>query len=149
MAYPRDTIEKVKTAYLSGKYNNIDQIAKEFGIKKRETIDKWSSMEKWGLLKEKLAEKIEAIMIDEVAEQKASYAKRQARLALQMQEKAETGFKQREARQFKNMELIALAEKGCDLERKALGIDSKDNNTTINIMNIFDLVKMLENKNEQ
>lgn len=149
MAYSPELIEKVKAAYLSGNYSSHEQLAEAFGIKKRETISRWVSTKNWGVMRSKLLQQTEELMLDEVAEQKASYAKRQARLALQMQEKADKGFREREARQFKNMELIALAEKGCELERKALGIDAKDNNTTINIMNIFDLVKMLENKNEQ
>ena len=76
MAYPRDTIEKVKIAYLSGKYKNVTQLAKEFGIKKDGTVYNWICDNNWNALLEKIEKKNEELIIDEVAEQKASYAKR-------------------------------------------------------------------------
>lgn len=150
MAYPRAIREQAKALYIAGA--NVRMIAESLDIQRQETIWEWARKYKWKLSqsnnKIQTKTEIENKIVEKSVEVACNWIDRHTELAKEYQERSLASIRLKDPRNIRVSEAIALGKEGCDIERKTLGIGTKDGSTTVNIMNIFDLVKMLENKNE-
>lgn len=68
MAYPREFVEQVRDAWLSGQFTSMYELAKHFKLKSVATIYAWKKRDKWDDLERRVRNRVSERMCDEYAE---------------------------------------------------------------------------------
>lgn len=132
--YTKEFRDRVKSAYLSGKYSSVDQIANEFKIGKRDTIDRWIARYKWGELAKRIEEKAEEKMQEKLIDERAKWMIEQAKVGKYLYTRGAMRIQQVPDEAITTREALRMVEAGADIERQTY-IRKEDTPAGMNIFN--------------